>query len=187
MQVRDGPAAVRGVARPPKRHWRTRETVAGKAVGEGAPSQKTCRLLHTEPLVEGGFVARRLIVLVTVIGLVLTLAATAFGASVTVRVEGKTQSIFGSMPVKVEAPNAMVALDAASIFGEFYVQVTQSSFGPYVSQIGRYPGSGASGWVFKVNGASPVSLRLKVCSTVNSRAIIVQAVSAGKTRATFTV
>ncbi|WP_411277808.1 DUF4430 domain-containing protein [Gaiella sp.] len=99
--------------------------------------------------------ARRLIVLVTVIGLVLTLAATAFGASVTVRVEGKTQSIFGSMPIKVEASNAMVALDAASIFGEFYVQVTQSSFGPYVSQIGRYPGAGASGWVFKVNGASP--------------------------------
>jgi hypothetical protein len=100
-------------------------------------------------------VARRSIVLVAVVGLVLSLAATALGASVTVRVEGKTQSIFGSMPVKVEAPNAMVALDAASIFGEFYVQVTQSSFGPYVSQIGRYPGAGGSGWVFKVNGASP--------------------------------
>ena len=99
--------------------------------------------------------ARRFIVLVTVIGLVLSLAATALGASVTVRVEGKTQSIFGSKPVKFEAPNAMVALDAASIFGEFFVQVTQSSFGPYVSQIGRYPGAGAAGWVFKVNGASP--------------------------------
>ena len=99
--------------------------------------------------------ARRFIVLVTVIGLVLSLAATALGASVTVRVEGKTQSIFGSKPVEFEAPNAMVALDAASIFGEFFVQVTQSSFGPYVSQIGRYPGAGAAGWVFKVNGASP--------------------------------
>ncbi len=99
--------------------------------------------------------ARRLIVLVTVIGLVLSFAATALGASVTVRVEGKTQSIFGSVPRKVEAPNALVALDAAGIFGEFYVQVTQSSFGPYVSQIGRYPGAGAAGWVFKVNGASP--------------------------------
>ncbi len=99
--------------------------------------------------------ARRLIVLVTVIGLVLSLAATALGASVTVRVEGKTQSIFGATPVKVDAPNAMVALDAASILGEFYVQVTQASFGAYVSQIGRYPGAGAAGWVFKVNGASP--------------------------------
>ena len=74
--------------------------------------------------------ARRLIVLVAVIGLVLALAATALGASVTVRVEGKTQSIFGSMPVKVDAPNALVALDVASTLGEFYAQVTQSSFGP---------------------------------------------------------
>ena len=99
--------------------------------------------------------ARRLIVLVTVFGLVLTLAATALGASVTVRVEGKTQSIFGSVPVKVDAPNALVALDVASTLGEFYVQVTQASFGQYVSQVGRYPGVGASGWVFKVNGTSP--------------------------------
>ena len=99
--------------------------------------------------------ARRLIVLVAVIGAVLALTATALGASVTVRVEGKTQSIFGSVPVKVDAPNALVALDVASTLGEFYAQVTQASFGPYVSQIGRYPGAGASGWVFKVNGASP--------------------------------
>ena len=54
MQIRDGPAAVRGVAHPPKCHWLAGIPEAGKAVGEGAPSQKTCRLLHTEPLVEGG-------------------------------------------------------------------------------------------------------------------------------------
>jgi len=100
-------------------------------------------------------VARRLIVLVTVVGLVLTLAATALGASVTVRVEGKTQSIFGSSPLKLDAPNALAALDVASSLGEFYVQVTQASFGQYVSQVGKYPGAGASGWVFKVNGVSP--------------------------------
>ena len=99
--------------------------------------------------------ARRLIVLVTVLGLALTLAATAFGASVTVRVEGKTQSIFGSVPVKVSAPNALVALDVASTLGEFYYGLTRTSFGDYVSQIGRYPGAGDAGWVFKVNGVSP--------------------------------
>ena len=99
--------------------------------------------------------ARRSIALIAVLGLALALAATAVGATVTVRVEGKTQPIFGSVPVKVDAPNALVALDVASMLGEFYVQVTQSSFGPYVSQIGRYPGAGSSGWVFKVNGASP--------------------------------
>ena len=84
--------------------------------------------------------ARRSIVLLTVLGLALALAATALGATVTVRVEGKTQPIFGSVPVKVDAPNALVALDVASTLGEFYVQVTQASFGQYVSQIGRYPG-----------------------------------------------
>ena len=115
----------KGSCSPTETPLARRETGAGKAVGEGAPSQKTCRLLHTEPLVEGGFVARRLIVLVTVLGLALALAATALGATVTVRVEGKTQPIFGSVPVKVQAPNALVALDAASTLGEFYFGVTQ--------------------------------------------------------------
>ena len=69
---------------------------------------------------------RRLIVLVTVLGLALALAATALGATVTVRVEGKTQSIFGSAPVKVDAPNALVALDKASTLGEFYFGLTNS-------------------------------------------------------------
>lgn len=99
--------------------------------------------------------ARRSIALLAVTGLALAFAATAFSATVTVRVEGKTRPIFGSVPVKVDAPNALVALDVASTLGEFYAQVTQTSFGPFVSQIGRYPGAGASGWVFKVNGASP--------------------------------
>ena len=53
MQVRDGPAAVRGDAPPPRGHWPAARW-AGKAVGEGALSQKTClRSAHTEPLAEG--------------------------------------------------------------------------------------------------------------------------------------
>ena len=99
--------------------------------------------------------ARRSLVLVTVLGLALALSAAALSATVTVRVEGKTQSIFGSLPVKLDAPNPLVALDGASIRGEFYVRLTQTSFGTYVSQVGRYPEAGAAGWVFKVNGASP--------------------------------
>ena len=39
--------------------------------------------------------------------------------------------------------------------GEFYYGMTTSSFGDYVSQIGRYPAAGSTGWVFKVNGVSP--------------------------------
>jgi hypothetical protein len=100
-------------------------------------------------------VLRRLIVLVAVAGLVLSFAAAAVAATVTVRVEGKTRSIFGSLPVAVDASNALQALDIASTLGEFHYQLTSLSFGDYVSQIGKYPGTGNTGWVFKVNGVSP--------------------------------
>jgi hypothetical protein len=92
---------------------------------------------------------------VAVAGLVLSFAAAAVAATVTVRVEGKTQSIFGSLPVTVDAANPLQALDIASTLGEFHYQLTSLSFGDYVSQVGKYPGEGNTGWVFKVNGASP--------------------------------
>jgi Domain of unknown function (DUF4430) len=100
-------------------------------------------------------VLRRSLVLVATLAAALTLAASAFAASVTVRVEGKTQTIFGSLPVKLEAQNALQALDQASTLGEFFYGLTHSSFGDYVSQIGKYPAAGNAGWVFKVNGVSP--------------------------------
>jgi hypothetical protein len=57
--------------------------------------------------------------------------------------------------VSVTASNALDAVEQASLLGELYYHVTQSSFGPYVDQVGRYGGSASSGWVFKVNDASP--------------------------------
>ena len=98
---------------------------------------------------------RRFLVLHVLVVGALILSAAALAAAVTVRVEGKTQTIFGSTPVRVQAGNALDALESASLLGEFHYVVTSSSFGNYVSQIGRYPASGSSGWVFKVNGASP--------------------------------
>jgi len=100
-------------------------------------------------------VFRRFLVLVAVVAAALVLAATALAAAVTVRVEGKTQTIFGSVPARVDAGNALQALDLASTLGEFYYQLTHASFGDYVSQIGKYPAVGSAGWVFKVNGVSP--------------------------------
>ena len=97
---------------------------------------------------------RSLALLALVVG-ALVLSAAALAASVTVRVEGKTRTIFGSTPIKVQAGSPLEALEAASVLGEFHYVITSSSFGDYVSQIGRYPASGSSGWVFKVNGASP--------------------------------
>ncbi len=98
---------------------------------------------------------RRSLVLVATLAAALVLAAVAAAARVTIRVEGKTQTIFGSVPATVDAGNALQALDLASILGEFYYALTHSSFGDYVSQIGKYPAGGSSGWVFKVDGVSP--------------------------------
>ena len=79
----------------------------------------------------------------------------ALAASVHVRVEGKTTTIFGAAEPRVEAANPLAALEVASVRGEFYYHVTQASFGPYVDQIGRIRAGATNGWVFKVNGLSP--------------------------------
>jgi hypothetical protein len=97
-------------------------------------------------------VAKRLILLVV---LALALPATALSATVKVRVEGKTKNLFGPTTVSVTATTAMDALEQASILGEFYYHVTVTGFGPYIDQIGRYPASSSSGWVFKVDNVSP--------------------------------
>jgi hypothetical protein len=97
-------------------------------------------------------VAKRLVLALIVL---LVLPASAFAATVKVRVEGKTQTLFGPTEITVTATTAQDALEQASILGELYYHVTQSSFGAYVDQVGRYGGSASSGWVFKVNDSSP--------------------------------
>jgi hypothetical protein len=86
---------------------------------------------------------------------VLVLVPVALAARVTIRVEGRTQTIFAPAPRTVDAQHPLQALELASFAGEFYYHLAQSSFGAYVDQIGRFPAVGGSGWVFKVNGASP--------------------------------
>jgi hypothetical protein len=98
-------------------------------------------------------VLRRLLVLSVLLLVVLT--PTALAAAVKIRVEGKTTTIFGALQPRITADNALQALDVASTAGEFYYGMTTSSFGDYVSQIGKYGASGTSGWAFKVNGVSP--------------------------------
>ncbi len=86
--------------------------------------------------------------------LLVALTPAALAANVKIRVEGKTQTIFGSTQPTVMADNALQALDAASFAGEFYYGKTTSTFGEYVSQIGKYAADQSTGWVFKVNGIS---------------------------------
>jgi Domain of unknown function (DUF4430) len=102
-------------------------------------------------------VSRRLFILLVAAAAAFLLVPAALAAvRVHVRVEGKTQTIFGAAePTLSVKANALDALEAASVAGEFYYHVTIGGFGPYVDQIGRYPAEGSSGWVFKVNGASP--------------------------------
>jgi uncharacterized protein DUF4430 len=100
--------------------------------------------------------SRRLITLAALVALAALLVPAALAARVSVRVEGRNKSIYGALETPFAAgANALQALEAASLRGEFYYHVTQSSFGPYVDQIGRFHAAGQSGWTFKVNGASP--------------------------------
>jgi Domain of unknown function (DUF4430) len=99
-------------------------------------------------------VFRRLIILAVSAALAAAvLVPSALAVHVKIRVEGKTTTIFGAAQPTLEAgSNALTALDAASLAGEFYYHVSP---GPFVDQIGRYPGAGFSGWSYKVNGVSP--------------------------------
>ena len=99
---------------------------------------------------------RTVLVSLGLLALALSLIPAALGARVHVRVEGKSQTIFGAAEPRFEAgATPLAALEAASVLGEFYYHVTTTAFGPYVDHVGRYAAQGQSGWVFKVNGASP--------------------------------
>jgi Domain of unknown function (DUF4430) len=98
--------------------------------------------------------------ILTTVGVSVVLAGgfvpLAGAVSVSVRVEGKTQTIFGSVEPRLEvASTALDALTTASGRGEFYYHLTVSSLGSYVDQVGSYPATSSGGWMFKVNGVKP--------------------------------
>jgi Domain of unknown function (DUF4430) len=158
VQVRHGPAAVRGVALRPN----ATGLEAGKAVGEGAPSQKTCRFaFHPVPLAEGGNVLRRSFVMV-LFGLLLAGCGGADGqesasvpgvtgaaeeqAAVFVTTDcGKTTLI---EKTAVEPENAMRALDRIA-------DIETDDGGKFVTAIeGAEQNTGKKlAWLFYVNGA----------------------------------
>ena len=93
--------------------------------------------------------------LLAVVLAALVLVPSAGAARVHVRVEGKTRTVFGTTAPTLDASNALTALDAASLAGEFFYHLQSTAFGPYVDQVGKYAAEGQTGWVFKVNGKSP--------------------------------
>ena len=99
---------------------------------------------------------RRLVLLILALAAWASLLpGIADAARVTVRVEGKTRTIFAPAPRAMDVANPLTGLREASTIGEFFVDIRPTSFGPYVAQIGLYPAGGTSGWVYKVNGVSP--------------------------------
>ena len=115
---------------------------------------------------------RRLLVVSGGVMAAAVLASPAFAADVNIRVEGDRVTIWGKTDRRVEpvtgtfsppqGPDVTVAgatpfgaLERASRKGEFFYRVRSTSFGPYVSRIGRRRAAGSSGWVFKVNHISP--------------------------------
>ena len=152
MQVRDGPAAVRGDAPPPRRHWAT----AWEGGGGGASSQKTCRRpAYPNPsrkedswpdgsrcscvLSASSCLPRR------------------YAATVKVRVEGKTQHALSARPrSRVTASRTRWRRSSRPRCSASSTTTSPTtSFGPYVDQVGLYGGDASSGWVFKVDDASP--------------------------------
>lgn len=95
---------------------------------------------------------RALVLAILVAGIAVP---SSLAALVHVRVEGKTQTLFGAAEPRATGSTPLEALESASLAAEFYYHVTTSSFGPYVDQVGRYGGTGSFGWVFKVNDVSP--------------------------------
>jgi uncharacterized protein DUF4430 len=100
-------------------------------------------------------VFRRSLIALAAVAAALSLAGLAAAAVVHIRVEGKTQTIFGAAEPRAFGSNALDVLQTTARAAEFYAHVTTTSFGPYVDQIGFFPASGSAGWVFKVNGVSP--------------------------------
>ena len=85
---------------------------------------------------------RRSLVLLAVVATALSLAGLAAAAIVHVRVEGKTQTIFGGdRAARRPARTRSTCCSTTARAAEFYAHVTQPSFGPYVDQIGYYPGA----------------------------------------------
>jgi hypothetical protein len=93
------------------------------------------------------------VVSVVLAGVFIPLAG---AGSVSVRVEGKTQTLFGSAEPRLQVVStALDALTSAASRGEFYYHLVTSSLGSYVDQVGLYPATSTGGWMFKVNGVLP--------------------------------
>ena len=99
---------------------------------------------------------KRVFIIFSVAILATVFVSAAAAVTVSVRVEGKTRTLFGATDPQLQVSStALDALVAAANAGEVYYHLATNSFGSYVDQIGLYPALGSGGWMFKVNGVLP--------------------------------
>ncbi len=139
MRIRDGPAAVRGVALPPRPlasglgRWRrgeprVRRPSAPPQIPNPSRKEDSC-FDDSSSSRQPSRSSRRS-------------QRPALAERVKVRVEGKTTTIFGSTePTLTTGPNALAVLDAASLVGEFYYHVSP---GPSSTRSGAFPASASA-------------------------------------------
>ena len=155
MQVRDGPAAVRGDAPAPSKPL---AIGPGRRRGREPRVRRPAARLQLEPLAEGGFVLQASLLFVAVARDGAACSSPRPSAlRVHVRVEGKTQHDLrlDRADADRQGERARRARLGQRRPASSTTTSRPTSFGPYVDQIGRYVAGGSTGWVFKVNGVSP--------------------------------
>jgi hypothetical protein len=101
-------------------------------------------------------VRKRILIIFSIAVLAVVFVSSAAAVTVSVRVEGKTRTLFGGTDPQLQVTStALDALIAAARAGEVYYHLSTSSLGSYVDQIGLYPALASGGWMFKVNGVLP--------------------------------
>ena len=151
MQVRDGPAAVRGDALAPTRHW----PPGWEGGAGGSPESEDLPLAaRPEPLAEGGFVLRRHSFSSRPCGGPARRPARPAPRASTCASKARRRRSSARPRRVVDARERARGARRGQPRRRVLLPRPTTSFGPYVDQVGRYPAP-VDGWVFKVNGVSP--------------------------------
>ena len=152
VQIRDGPAAVRGDASAPTRHWPPgwEGGTGGRPESEDLPFAA-----NSNPSRKGGFgdYAGSLPSFVAALVVVPSAAA----ARVHVRVEGKTHDALRRDRAARQRAGERARRARGRVRSPASSTTTSSRrrSGRTSTRSARYAGAGQTGWVFKVNGKSP--------------------------------
>ena len=142
VQVRDGPAAVRGDALPPRRHW---VAGPGRRRGREPRVRRPAARRKPEPLAEGGFVHRLAIAVVAALAAALVVVSLSAAAHQRTHVEAPLpHRIISLSPTVTEdlfaigAGKQVVAVDQDSNYPQRAPRTSLSGYTPNVEAIANY-------------------------------------------------